>query len=564
MEIGQSSRGRRSWVWWVGGVFLLLAVAAGVVVEYVVHHAEPIVRRRVIASFEQRFNSPVELDALHISVFKGLQVTGEGLRILRIAGPERPDAQEKSMGGAGGAAPMLSVKSFEFHAGVRELFEPTMRVAVVRVSGLDLNIPPKGERGQLLHHDTAKKQPKFSIVLDEIVVSNMTLTVETNKPGKMPLVFPIRNVTLHDVGRDKAFPFEAWLVNAKPVGDIHSTGRFGPWVDDEPRDTPISGGYSFTHADLGPIKGVAGILSSTGSYAGTLGEIGVVGTTDTPDFSLDTAVHAVHLKTAFDATVDGTSGDTILNHVHATFLNTELEASGKIVRAGGRHDTREGVTDVSGHFIDIAVTSDHARMEDILELAAKTKPAVMRGATTLRARVQIPPGKVSVSKKVRVQGTFAIRDAMFNNAKWQDTVDKLSVRASGKLKETESAPADRVASEMGGTFALADGVVAIPKLHYQMPGAEVNLAGKYSLDGKAMDFSGTVKTAATASQMLKGWKSLVAKPFDPLLRKDGAGLEVPITVHGTEDAPKLGLDMGKLGAEIFSRHKKEPAAEGHD
>ncbi len=400
----------------MGGVFLLLVVAAGVVVEYVVHHAEPIVRRRVIASLQQRFNSPVELDALHISVFKGLQVTGEGLRILRIAGPERPDAQEKSMGGAGGAAPMLSVKSFEFHAGVRELFEPTMRVAVVRVSGLDLNIPPKGERGQLLHHDTAKKQPKFSIVLDEIVVSNMTLTVETNKPGKMPLVFPIRNVTLHDVGRDKAFPFEAWLVNAKPVGDIHSTGRFGPWVDDEPRDTPMSGSYSFTHADLGPIKGVAGILSSTGSYDGTLGEIGVVGTTDTPDFSLDTAVHPVHLKTAFDATVDGTSGDTILNHVHATFLNTVLEASGKIVRAGGRHDTREGVTDVSGHFIDIAVTSDHARIEDILQLAAKTKPAVMRGAMTLRARLQIPPGKVSVSKKVRVQGTFAIRDAMFNNA----------------------------------------------------------------------------------------------------------------------------------------------------
>jgi hypothetical protein len=564
--MARASRGWRRWMSWVGGVFLLLVVAAGVVVEYVVHHAEPIVRRRVIASLEQRFNSPVELDALHISVFKGLQVTGEGLRILRIAGPNEPDAEQKSMGGPGGAPPMLSVKSFEFRAGVRELFEPTMRVMVVRVDGLDVHIPPKGDRGPLLPHDATKKQSKFSILVDEIVIRNMTLTIETNKPGKMPLVFPIRDVTLHDVGRDKAFPFDAWLVNAKPVGDIHSTGRFGPWADAEPRDTPISGSFSFTHADLATTKGIAGILSSTGSYDGTLGEIGVVGTTDTPDFRLDTAAHPVDLKTAFDATVDGTNGDTILNHVHATFLNTVLDAVGKVVRAGGRNDTRQGDSpgsgegSVSGHLIDIAVTSDHARIEDILQLAAKTEPPVLRGAMTVRAELQIPPGKVSVSQKARIEGTFTIRDATFGNPKWQDTVDKLSERASGKMKEAAGVPAERVTSEMGGAFTLADAVVAIPKLHYQMPGAEVNLAGKYSLDGKAMDFDGTVKTKATASEMLKGWKSIVAMPFDPLLKKDGAGLEVPITVHGTEDAPKLGLDLGKLATQIFSRHKGEGAA----
>ncbi len=46
-------------------------------------------------------------------------------------------------------------------------------------------------------------------------------------------------------------------------------------------------------------------------------------------------------------------------------------------------------------------------------------------------------------------------------------------------------------------------------------------------------------------------------PFDKLLKKDGAGLEVPITISGTESAPKLGLDMDKLGAQIFHRGKKE-------
>jgi hypothetical protein len=531
---------------WTGGVFLALLVAAGVVVEYVVHHAEPIVRRRVVASLQQRFNSPVELDALHISVFRGLQVTGEGLRILRIAGPNEPDVHKQ------GAAPMLSVKSFEFRAGVRELFEPTMRVEVVRVDGLQLNIPPKEDRGPLIQHDQTKKQPKLSILVDKIVVTNMTLTIETNKPGKLPLVFQVRNVTFHDVGRDKAFPFDAWLVNAKPVGDIHSTGQFGPWVDNQPRDTPISGDYSFTHADLGPIKGIAGILSSTGKYSGPLGEIGVTGETDTPDFSLDTTQHPVDLKTEFDATVDGTTGDTVLNHVHATFLNTVLEVQGKVVRA---QNTQSAAGFVPGHFIDIAVESSHARIEDLLQLAAKTQPTVMRGAMTLKGHLEIPPGHVSVSKKMHVQGIFTIDGATFNNAKWQDTVDKLSQRASGEMKESGPDDAKRVLSQMDGTFALADGTVDISKLHYQIPGALVDMTGKYSLDGKTVNFDGTVKTKATASQMLTGWKSILAMPFDPLLKKDGAGLEVPITVRGTEDAPKLGLDLGKLGAQIFHHSK---------
>jgi hypothetical protein len=549
-ELGRSagSRGGRAprRVIWVGGIILLLAAVAGVVVKYVIHNAEPILRRRVIASLQARCNSPVELDTLHISVMKGLQVTGEGLRILRIAGPGVPDAQ------AHGAAPMLSIKSFDFRVGLRELFEPTMRIGVVRVDGMQLHIPPRQERGPLLSRDEVKKQPKLSILVDEIVVTHMTLTIETDNPGKLPLVFEVRNVTLHDVGRDQAFPFDAWLVNPKPVGDIHSTGQFGPWVDNNPRATPISGNYSFTHADLGPIKGIAGILSSTGNYGGPLAEIDVTGTTDTPDFSLDTAGHPVDLKTEFNATVDGTTGDTVLNHVHATFLNTVLEVEGKVVRARG---TESAAANGPGHLIDMAVDSRHARIEDILRLAAKTKPEVMRGAMTLKAHLEIPPGHVSVSQKMRVQGTFTIAGAEFNNPKWQDTVDKLSERASGNIKEAGPDNAARVQSQMAGEFALLGGTADIPKLHYQIPGAVVDLTGKYSLDGKTVNFDGTVKTKATASQMLTGWKSIVAMPFDPLLKKDGAGLEVPITVRGTEDAPKLGMDLGKLGAQILSRHK---------
>jgi hypothetical protein len=154
---------------------------------------------------------------------------------------------------------------------------------------------------------------------------------------------------------------------------------------------------------------------------------------------------------------------------------------------------------------------------------------------------------------MRVQGTFTIRGATWSNPKWQQTVDTLSMRAQGNPKQANTADATRVASQMGGSFVLADSTLNVSKLSYRMPGAQVDLAGKYGLDGETFDFAGTVRTEATASQMLTGWKSVLATPFDPLFRKNGAGLEVPIKVSGTKSDPKFGLDLEKM----FSHHRDQ-------
>lgn len=552
-----------------GTIFVIALVVLAIVV-YVMHNAEPILRKRVIATLEDRFGSPVELEALHISVLKGLHVSGSGLRIVAITGPGiNPRAAD--------APAMLTIDSFDFRTGVRQLLEPVMRVDTVRVHGLHLNIPPKGQRGPMMSRNPPKgtPKPKLSIVVDEVECSDVMLTIETDKPGnsgsppaspvgrKAPLVFYIRDVTLRDVGRGHPMPFAAQLVNPKPVGDIHSTGHFGPWRADEPRDTPVDGEYSFTHADLGPIKGIAGILSSTGNYSGTLGQIGVTGTTDTPDFSLDVSQRPVHLRTEFDATVDGTTGDTTLNSVKATLLHTVLHVKGKVIRAPRLHgkghmpgDQPPNADESPGHFIDISVLSDQARIEDILTLGAKTSPPLIHGALTLRTHLTIPPENVSVSKKMRVQGRFTIRGATFANPKWQETVDNLSMRAQGHPKESREGNNPIVTSQMGGNFDLANAVVNITDLTYKMPGAEVDLDGKYSLNGDTFDFAGKARTEATASQMLTGWKKWVAMPFDPLLKKNGAGVEVPITISGTKSDPKFGVDMGKLKQQIFHRGPK--------
>jgi hypothetical protein len=69
------------------------------------------------------------------------------------------------------------------------------------------------------------------------------------------------------------------------------------------------------------------------------------------------------------------------------------------------------------------------------------------------------------------------------------------------------------------------------------------MEGKIELAGSTFEFHGKVRTQATASQMTTGWKSLLLSPFDKLLKKNGAGLELPIKVTGTRSTYDLRLDF---------------------
>ena len=126
--------------------------------------------------------------------------------------------------------------------------------------------------------------------------------------------------------------FHAELNNAKPPGFIHSDGQFGPWNQDDPGGTPVAGKYTFSNADLSVFTGIKGILASSGDYQGELDRIEVHGTTDVPEFSLTLGGRPMHLRTDFEATVDGTNGNTNLHPVHAMLGNSAFEVSGSIER----------------------------------------------------------------------------------------------------------------------------------------------------------------------------------------------------------------------------------------
>ena len=518
---------RRRWIVWTGASFVAVAIMVAIGVMWGLRQMEPLMKRRVVETLSARFHSPVELDRLSLSMRRGVVVTGGGLRILYLAGPTKPDARPN-------APPMLTVQRFEFGTGWRELLRPTTRVLSVKVHGLQVNIPPKGERGAVAPDDPKRRgQSALGIAVDTIECTDAKVVIETNTPGKNPLEFAISRLVLKDVGAKKPLNYEADLVNPKPVGDVHSTGHFGPWQDDNPRDTPMDGSYEFMNADLSSIHGIEGILSSTGTFGGTMGEIAVDGVADVPKFRLDVSDHALPLHAEFKAVVDGTTGDTQLDEVKAWVARSEFAGSGTVIRAEA----------VKGHTIDLSMEMKHGRLEDMLALSMKGEPTLMRGALAWKAHVVIPPGPVSVTRKIVLNGTYAVHDAYLNNEKMQQQMDSLSMRAKGKPKQANAQEAAVVGAAVVGKFAMANAVLDLTDVDCKVPGAQLTMSGQMHLVGSTYEFHGKVRTEATASQMTTGWKSLLAKPFDGLLKKNGAGLELPIKVTGKGATYDLKLDF---------------------
>jgi hypothetical protein len=507
---------------WIG-VSAVLSIGFIVVVGIAVARREPILRERVIETLSTRFKSKVDLDVLHVSLLKGLQVSGEGLRIF---GETDPNNNEP------GVQPIISVTEFRFRTGIVDLFRPLMHVDTVYVKGLALNLPPREHRSEMSR--MTPKGGKIKIAVDRLVCDQAQLIINTLKPGKLPLEFDIETLQMTSVGPNDPMHFDANLTNPKPVGNVLSSGSFGPWEADNPRDTPVSGTYSFNDADLGTIKGIGGILSSTGKYAGTLDRIVVDGVTDTSDFRIAVSGRRVPLHTDFHAIVDGTSGDTYLQPVKARILDSWLTANGSVIRT----------KDPQGHRVKLDVQIAKGKIEDLLKLAIRTDPPIMTGSVRLKTHFDLPPGDPDLANRLKLAGNFHVSGTHFTNDKIQQKVDALSMRGQGKPKLAQDNIPDNVHADLNGTFNLANGLVSFSQLQFQVPGTRVNLTGIYSLDGNQFDFHGKARLDAKLSHTVTGWKSILLKPVDPFLSKNGAGTEIPVKVTGTKSEPHFGSDFG--------------------
>ncbi|MGA7884958.1 MAG: hypothetical protein WCA44_04385 [Acidobacteriaceae bacterium] len=528
---------------WTSIVLAVLIAATIITGDIVLHRVGPIIKARVLATLSARFDSRVELAAFHVSTVRGFEISGDGLKLWpnHLAMPE----------------PLIQVDHFSFHIlGWQQLIQTPNYINVVRVSGLEIHIPPKDERAHLPHlgsgtpsvappapvNDENPDQPSSQITVGQILIDHATLVFEKDQPGKQPLTFVIHKLALRSVTAGQPMKFAATLINPKPLGDIATSGDFGPFDAQSPGDTPVDGQYSFTHADLGTIHGIGGILSSQGTYSGQLNRLLVDGATDTPDFHLAMANHPVPLKTTFHAIVDGTSGNTHLEPVDGWLAQTHIVASGDVAHVPGQ----------TGLDITLNCKVGPGRIEDILQLTAKSPP-IMNGPVQVEAQIHIPPGASTIGARLGVDGTFLLNGIRFTSPRVQNKVDELSLRGQGQAHQAQqevdamkagnlqAATAANIPSDISGTFVLSSGQIRFSTLDYTVPGAEVKLTGRYLLQSETLDFTGAARLHAHVSQMVTGWKSFVLKAVNPFFAKDGAGTEVPIHITGTRANPQIGL-----------------------
>lgn len=525
--------------WWIVVLCVLLALA--IVTGILVRSAGPRAKKHVIEALEKRFNADVQLKSLHLTLFPQATAVGEGLTLRHksIANPK----------------PLISIQKFTAETDFFTVLFGRDKVRLLRLEGLQIHIPPKAQRDQAKQASQQSKQSSgkrsqgnkqddttnFAIAIQTIIADGTTLEIESKHPDKPPLLFEIRKLTMHSVGAYQPLSFSAQLTNAKPPGLIDSDGHFGPWQRDNPGTTPVSGTYSFKNANLGVFKGVSGTLSSTGKYGGTLERIGVDGTTDTPNFALKAGGTPVHLVASFHSIVDGTNGDTILDPVDATFLNSEFLCEGSVSNRPGE----------KGKTVALDALTKHGRMEDILTLVLGDKQPFLKGDVSFNSKIEIPPGDQDVLEKLNLDGRFALLSAEFLHSKIQHGIEIFSERARGISKSEQKGPPDTVASNFRGQFKLDNGVASFSRLSFRIPGALVNLQGTYNLRSEKIDMHGTLRMKATLSQTQSGIKSWLLKPVDPFFKKDGAGFLAHISIGGTKSHPVPGLN---LFGHHFERH----------
>src|ERR1700677_4397690 len=149
---------KRRGLWgWIFVSLLLAVVVVAAVGEVMMRRAAPILKGRVIETLSARFKSRVEMDGFAVSVLKGLEISGDGLRIYP------PD----DVVAAGATQPLIELQHFSFHANLKALFVKPMHVGSVHVVGMTICIPPREMRAQTPQQP--RRGDKVKILVDEIV-----------------------------------------------------------------------------------------------------------------------------------------------------------------------------------------------------------------------------------------------------------------------------------------------------------------------------------------------------------------------------------------------------------
>lgn len=500
-----------------------LAIAGATIATIVVigimllHHFWPFSQDKIATALQDTFSGTVTFRDFHATYFPHPGWVANGVVFNRKS--RQP-----------GLPPFATVQRLTIQAHYLDILLRPGVVAMVRLEGLHLQVPP---RGSIPEGEGAK--PKSNRRIGAVIADGAVVDI-LRGDGEPPLRFEVRTAKISALRHDGSLNYKVAFHNPLPPGEIESTGKFGPWNADNPGQTPLEGKYTFQKADLGVFPGISGMLSAEDDFRGVLGRIETHGTVDVPDFEVDRSGHSVPLHSTFQAAVNGTNGDVELDKVETKILQTAIAAKGRIA----------GAPQHPGKTVSLAFRVDQGRIQDFLRLFVRGPSPPLTGATSFTAHVTVPPEGRPFLRELQLDGDFGIAGGRFTESETQEKVASLSDRARGqKPEEASTGSADDLISNLRGHVSLRNGTATLTDLYFEVPGAKAKMNGTYCLLDQRIDFHGKLATDVKVSETTSGFKSALLKPFDGLFKGRRHAAVVPVKLVGTYAKPEAGIDLLK-------------------
>ena len=430
--------------------------------------------------------------------------------------------------------PLITVQQLRIRSGYSNFLRRQQRVDDVQVAGLRVTVPPKDPNGgkQVFPLTQSQNTPGDTLNIGEISTDSAVLEFISREPGRERFSLTIDHLVLDHVGESGPIAFHARFKNTKPPGDVRSDGEVGPWNDEDPGGTQVSGAYAYENVKLGVFEGIAGTLSSAGKFGGTLGHIKAEGSADVANFQVMGSAHAMQLSSNYQAEVDGTNGDTLLTRVESRFGKTTVISQGDVLGRSGEH----------GKTVRLAMTLNRGRVEDILTLFSASARPAETGDVRLQLKLEVPPGPPGFLKRLRADGKFGIAGGRFTDPSVQMPVNRLAESARGETKTREETDPATVLSNLKGQVSANAGVARLSNISFTEPGSLAEVEGTYDLVSTGLDLHGVLHTNGKLSDTTSGFKSLVLKTIGPFMKKKSITV-VPFTIKGTSHNPAFALDL---------------------
>jgi AsmA-like C-terminal region len=500
---------------WILLVVTVFFVAAAVWLVLLIRDW-PFTEQAVMQALKDRFARQVQIRSFRPTYFPPGGVA-EGVSFLHRKRKDMP--------------PLITVTTLTIRGSYRGLLAFHKSVDKVEISGLHIQVPPKNGENPGVFPLTNSVSGK-NLTIGEITTDGALLEFISKEPGKEPFRLKIDELKLDNVGESGPVGFHAVLRNTVPPGEVRSDGQIGPWNEDDPGSTPVSGSYTYQNVRLGFFEGIEGTLSARGKFHGVVGAIDSDGDVDVPSFRIKGNSHAIHLTTKYESVVNGTNGDTQLDKVQSSFQRTTFFSKGAVAGESGE----------SGKTATLEVSAQQARVEDLLQLfATEARPSVV-GPIQLRAKIRLVPGSQAFLTRLSLEGDFGIGGQRFTNTSLQASVNKLSESAQGESKKQQTEDSGTTLSNLKGHVTLKNGIAALSNISFTEPGTLAEIEGTYNLLDKKVNLHGVLHTNGKLSDTTTGFKAILLKAVGPLLKKKTITV-VPFTITGTSDKPAFALDL---------------------